>query len=102
MDDGLDRDVNFYYTVRHPEEALFLDEIEAAAEKNPRLKAHIRYSAVDGSLTAEEIIENAGGNVQHHDIYICGPLPMVQAFTRKFREQGVSGERIHFEEFNFR
>lgn len=102
MDGNLGHNVDFYYTVRHPEEALFLDEIEAAAEKNPRLKTHIRYSAVDGSLTVEEMVENAGGKVQSHDIYLCGPLPMIQAFTRKFRELGVPGERIHFEEFNFR
>lgn len=42
-------DIDFYYTVRHREEAIFVDEIKAAAKKNPRLKAHIRFSATDGS-----------------------------------------------------
>jgi predicted ferric reductase len=102
MDEDLDRDVDFYYTVRHPEEALFLDEVKTAASKNPRLKAHIRLSAIDGSLTVEEMVANAGGDVREYDIYMCGPLPMVQAFTRKFKELGVPGEQIHFEEFNFR
>ena len=81
---------------------LFLDEVESAAEKNPRLKAHVCYSATDGSLTVEEMVENAGGDVQNYDIYMCGPLPMVQAFTRKFKELGVPSAQIHFEEFNFR
>ena len=102
MDGNLDQDVELYYTVRHPEEALFLDEIEATSKGNPRLKAHVRFSATDGSLTVEEILENAGGEVREHDIYMCGPLPMVQAFTGKFEGLGVSKERIHFEEFNFR
>jgi len=102
MDGNLDQEVDLYYTVRHPEEALFLDEIQAAAEKNPRLKTHIRFSAVDGSLTVEEMVENAGGDVRSHDIYMCGPLPMVQAFTRKFRDLEVPAEQIHFEEFNLR
>lgn len=102
MDENLDRDVDFYYTVRHPEEALFLDEIDAAARANPRLKAHVRFSATQGSLTVEEIVESAGGDVRNYDIYLCGPLPMVQVFTRKFKELGVAGQRIHFEEFNFR
>ena len=84
------------------DEALFLDEIDAAVKANPRLKAHIRFSATDGSLSVEEIVENAGGDVRDHDIYMCGPLPMVQAFTRKFKELGVPGERIRYEEFNFR
>jgi predicted ferric reductase len=44
MDGNLAHDVDFYYTVRHPEEAIFVDEIEAACLKNPRLRVHIRYS----------------------------------------------------------
>jgi predicted ferric reductase len=102
MDGNLDREVDFYYTVRHPEEAIFLDEIKAAALANPRLKAHIRFSAVDGSLSTDEIVKDAGGDLLTHDIYLCGPLPMVQAFTRKFQELGVSAKNMHFEEFNFR
>jgi predicted ferric reductase len=102
MDGNLDHDVDFYYTVRHTEEALYLDEIKAAAIANPRLKTHVRFSATDGSLTVEEIIENAGGDLHGYDIYLCGPLPMIQAFTRKFQEHGVSGSNIHYEEFNFR
>jgi VWFA-related protein len=60
MNMNLAQDVDFYYTVRHREEAVFVDEIEAAAEKNPRLKAHVRYSSTDGSLTVEDIVKNAG------------------------------------------
>jgi predicted ferric reductase len=102
MDGTLDRDVDFYYTVRHLEEAVFLEEIQAADQKNPRLRTHIRFSATQGSLTAEEIIKNAGGDLRDYDIYMCGPLPMVQAFSRKFQELGVPGKKIHYEEFNFR
>jgi predicted ferric reductase len=102
MDGNMEHDVDFYYTVRHPEEALFLGEIEAIAENIPRLKVHVHFSATEGSLTVEEIVENAGGDVRTYDIYLCGPLPMVQAFTRKFKESGVPGDQIHFEEFYFR
>lgn len=102
MDGNLNHDVDFYYTVRHKEEALFTDEIEAAAQKNPRLKAYIRFSSTDGSLTFEDIVKNAGGSVQEHHVYLCGPLPMIQAFEKKFLAQGTPVENIHYEEFNFR
>jgi len=102
MDGNLNHDVDFYFTVRHPEEALFVDEIEAAAKKNPRLKPHIRFSSTQGSLTIEHIVENAGGNVSGHHVYLCGPLPMTMAFEKKFLDLGVPNENIHFEEFNFR
>jgi len=102
MDGNLNHDVDFYYTVRHKEEAIFLDEVEVAAKKNPRLKAHIRFSATDGSLNIEDIVRNAGGKVTDHHVYMCGPLPMVQAFEKKFLSLGLPKTSIHFEEFNFR
>jgi predicted ferric reductase len=102
MDGALNHDVDFYFTVRHPEEAIFSEEIEAAAKKNPRLKPYIRHSSTMGSLTIEQIVENAGGNVRGHHVYMCGPLPMTQAFEKKFLELGVPRENIHYEEFNFR
>lgn len=102
MDGNLNHDIDFYFTVRHPEEAVFTSEIEAAAQKNPRFKPHIRFSSTMGSLTIEHIVENAGGNVSGHHVYLCGPLPMTQAFEQKFLALGTPRENIHFEEFNFR
>jgi predicted ferric reductase len=102
MNGALAHDIDFYYTVRHPEEALFIDEIKAAAERSPRFKPHIRFSATEGSLTIDHILNNAGGNVKDHHVYLCGPLPMIQAFEKKFLELGLPPGQIHYEEFNFR
>jgi predicted ferric reductase len=102
MDGNLAHDVDFYYTVRHPEEAIFVDEIEAACLKNPRLRVHIRYSAKDGSLTLDHILKNVIGDVKDYHVYLCGPLPMTQAFEKKFLELGLAQNQIHYEEFNFR
>jgi predicted ferric reductase len=102
MGETLDRNVDFYYAVRHRDEALFYNEIVATAQRNPRLKLHIRFSASGGSLTVEEIVRNAGGNVEGHHVYMCGPLPMIQAFEKRFTSLGIPARHIHFEEFNFR
>lgn len=102
MDGNLAHDVDFYYNVRHPEESLFVDEIHAAAQKNPRLKPHVRHSSKDGSLTIDHILADVGGDVKGHHVYLCGPLPMIQAFESKFLALGVPQEHIHYEEFNFR
>ena len=98
----LAHDVHFYYTVRHEEEAVFAEEIREIVKKHPRLTAHIRFSSVHGSLSVDEIVKNAGSNVSGHHVYMCGPLPMVQAFAKKFLEAGVPAGNVHFEEFNFR
>lgn len=94
----LAHEVHFYYTVRHPEEAVFAEEIEAIAKKHPRLKANIRFSSQHGSLTVDEIAQNAGGNLSTHHVYMCGPLPMVQAFEKKFIEAGVPRDNVHYEQ----
>jgi predicted ferric reductase len=102
MNGSLAHDVDFYYTVRHPEEALFVDEIKAADERNPRLRAHIRFSATEGSLTIDHILKNADGDIKDYHVYLCGPLPMIQAFEKKFLELRLPQDQIHYEEFNFR
>jgi predicted ferric reductase len=102
MDGNLQHDVDFYYTVRHKEEAIFVDELEAGAKKHPQLKLHIRHSATDGSLNIDDIVRDAGGSVTDHHVYMCGPLPMVQAFEQKFRALGMPANNTHYEEFNFR
>ncbi|HET9591181.1 MAG TPA: hypothetical protein VFO91_20510 [Anaerolineales bacterium] len=102
MNGNLQHDVDLYYTVRHPEEAIFVGELQAAAARNPRLKVHIRYSAQEGSLTIEDIVKNAGGDIRTYHVYMCGPLPMMQAFEKKFLALGLPQENLHYEEFNFR
>lgn len=102
MNGSLAHDVDFYYTVRHPEEALFVNEIRAADERNPRLRTHIRFSATEGSLTIDHILKSVNGSITDYHVYMCGPLPMIQAFEKKFLELGLPPDQIHFEEFNFR
>ena len=102
LETDLRHDVYFYYTVRHREESVFVDEIEEIVRKHPRLKPHIRFSAEHGSLGIDDIVKNAGGDISGHHVFMCGPLPMVQAFEKKFIEAGVPHGNIHYEEFNFR
>jgi ferredoxin-NADP reductase len=53
-------------------------------------------------LTIEDIVQNAGGDISGYDVYLCGPLPMMQAFEKKFLALGLPKNNIHYEEFNFR
>jgi predicted ferric reductase len=102
LDQNLKHHVEFFYTVRHPEEALFLDELEEAAALNPYLNLHVRFSAVDGALSVAEIVRNVGEDIRSYDVYLCGPIPMVKSFTDQFMRLSVPADQIHYEEFNFR
>jgi predicted ferric reductase len=96
-------DIDLYYTVRTEDEALFLDEIRAAATQHPTFRPHIIYSQRDGSLTMEHIVETCGGGtIVAKDVYMCGPSGMTESFQHSLRKLGVSPIYIHFEHFNFR
>ncbi|MFZ5910233.1 MAG: ferric reductase-like transmembrane domain-containing protein [Chloroflexota bacterium] len=98
----LDRQVDFFYTVRTREEALFLDEIMAAGSSDPSFRPHTRFSLEDGALTVDEIRKQVGGDISQRHVYMCGPLGMVQPFAAQFRTLGIPAGHIHYEEFNFR
>jgi predicted ferric reductase len=93
--------IDFFYTVSHPGEALFVDEIGRGAAVNPHFRPHITASSEGGRLTVAKIIE-ASGPVAGRDVYLCGPIAMILAFRDALRKEGVPSSRIHYEEFNFR
>lgn len=102
FDGGLDRDIDFYYTVRGEADVLFWDEFAAADKRHERFRATLNVSGRDGSLTVNKIIANTKGNIAEAHIYMCGPLPMTEAFKKQFVQKGVPLGNIHYEEFNFR
>lgn len=102
MKGSLPFDVDLYYAVRHADEAVFLKEMEAAAESHAGLRLHLHVSSKAGSLTVKDMVRNAGGDIREHHVYMCGPLPMLQAFKESFRAAGLPDSSLHFEEFNFR
>lgn len=94
--------IDFYYSVRTQNDALYLNEILAAANNHSNFRVHIHYSATMGRFTTSEIVGSVEGSVNERDIYMCGPSPMLAAFQREFRRLGISTKAIHYEEFSFR
>jgi predicted ferric reductase len=97
-----EQDIHFYYSVRSELDALFWDEMAAAAAKYPRLRATLNVSSRDGSLTADKIVAASGVDCAKAHVYLCGPLPMTEAFRDQFAARGAPNDHLHYEEFNFR
>jgi predicted ferric reductase len=91
----------FYYSVNHESEAVYLDEITAAAKKYPRLHAHITDSSRDGFLTADTTIS---GMPDHSAVwvYMCGPRGMMSSMAKQFEHLGIPASRVRWEQFNVR
>jgi predicted ferric reductase len=101
LEEELPYRIDFYYTTAVPQETLFREEIEKAAAGHPVLRVHISHSSEDGRLTLDKIAATSG-EVTGKDIYICGPVAMLEAFRGALLDRGVKAARIHYEEFNFR
>jgi predicted ferric reductase len=95
-------DIHFFYSVRSDTDGLFWHEFSEASEKYKRFTATMNVSSRDGSLTAEKIIATGNLNPADVHVYLCGPLPMTEAFSQQFSAKGTPEDHIHFEEFNFR
>ncbi len=95
-------DIDLYYSVQMPEEALFREEIEAASRKHPGFRLHLGYSRFQGKLSVEDIERTCSGIIVEKDVYMCGPAAMTTSFQRALRKRGLSSHQIHFEDFNFR
>jgi predicted ferric reductase len=100
LDREFDRNVDFYYSVAHDSDALFGDELTAAARNHQSLRVHLLVSDRDGYLTGEQVL--AGTQREHPWIYMCGPPPMMTALNKGLRSQGVPAARIRWEQFGAR
>ncbi len=101
LPDDFDRDVAFFYSVNHASEAIYLDEIKAAAATHPTLRPHLVDSSRDGYLTADtavvDVPDHAGASV-----YMCGPPAMMTAMAHGFEGVGIPRHQIRWEQFNIR
>ena len=92
--------VRLLYFYRSHDEALYLDELERLARKNPLLR-------IERVETGQEIpdlrsILPAAQALRGVECYICGPMNMAATATVLLRERGVVPGNIHFEQFDFR
>ncbi len=93
-----------YYSVSHPDEILFRDELEQSARK---------YTHVSLEITVTQTCEGwqgQTGRINKHKIaalnappntlfYLCGPPGMVDDMEKFLRELGVPASRIIFEKW---
>jgi predicted ferric reductase len=87
--------------VRRQADAVYLDEIEAAAERHPTLHPRLVETDRDGLLTAEQTAKGhpAGSDLS---VYMCGPPAMMRALDNGFRALGIAATRVRWEDFDIR
>ncbi|MEO1261750.1 MAG: ferredoxin reductase family protein [Bacteroidota bacterium] len=91
--------VHLYWCVNNNDEAVYVDELQEVANKNPNFQITIWSSQKSGYLTTEKLkIEN----YKNKGYLICGPGALKESLIRGLLQKGVSRANIYDEEFAFR
>jgi ferredoxin-NADP reductase len=110
VDVNSQRNVWFFYGLRHGGEHVMAEHLRQIAEENPNMQVHICYSdprdgedkAGDHYDHAERVSVDLLKRIVPMDtahFYLCGPPPMMQSLVEGFHAAGVEDRRIHYEAF---
>lgn len=99
------RDIVFIHACLNEQVQAFKATVDALEKKNPKLKAHHRYSdagtragnASTGFVTAELIQSLLPG--RDADYYFCGPQPFMVSIYHDLLKWGIPASQVHFEFF---
>lgn len=97
------KDVVVLYSNKTENDIVFKEELNSISGPNVRV-THVlsdepAYSGETGRIDKEKIARLVP-DVAKRDIYLCGPVPMMDALAAALRELSVPGSRIHFEKFS--
>ena len=88
-------DVDLYYCVRNPREAVYLSELEKL--NNPQIKIIPHFSDTDGFINANIIKENPDSMIK---VFYLFTSPMIKALKKQFKNNGILTNAIYSEEFS--
>jgi predicted ferric reductase len=97
----LDYEIELFYSVAERVDAVYWDEIEAAARQYPTLHPRLRRTGAEGVLTPEGVLAGRGDGPPPW-IFMCGPPAMMKSFASGFRARGVPRRQVRWEEFDLR
>ena len=105
------REILFFYGVRHRAEHAFREELEKVAEQHPNIRVVVCYSNPrpedetgegrdyqhDGRITIELIRSYLAST--NYEVYLCGPPAMTESLVPQLVKWGVAKKDIHTEAF---
>jgi predicted ferric reductase len=96
-------EMTLLYRVRDARDIVFRDELETLAHARGA-QIHYLFGSRDGgggdSLDAESL-QRLVPDVRDRDVYLCGPVPMMQRVEDSLRRLGLPARQIHAERFAY-
>jgi predicted ferric reductase len=94
------QETRLVYLYRAENDAAFLQELRALAERDPQLSLQA-VATGDEPPNLDSLLPEARA-LARHECYLCGPPGMLAAVRHSLHERGITPRHIHFENFGFR
>jgi predicted ferric reductase len=98
-------DLTLVYRASRPEDVVFRDELDRLAAARG---ATVHYlvgrrgtPAMPADPLAPEPLGRLVPDIVDRDVYVCGPIPMMDRVEKTLRALGVPGGQVHLERFAF-
>ena len=97
------KDAILLYLNKTQKDIVFRDELQSIAEDYQGKVNHIiseepDFSGEKGRLDQEKI-KRLAPDYLSREVYLCGPIPMMDATLKILKELGIPSRQIHFEKF---
>ncbi len=102
MEAGDERQIEFVYAARSREDAIFLEELQAIAQKLSNVSIHPLFSDEGEFARIEVAKQKLADPLATYEFFICGPKPMVDGLMNDLKTEGVARSSTHTEAFEFR
>lgn len=93
-----DQEIDLYYSVKEPQEAVYLKELETIQKQHNSFKVRPFYSNKQGFLDTAYVQKNSA-NIEGANYMVCGPGSLMKAIKAQLKEAGVAKQNINTEEF---
>jgi predicted ferric reductase len=98
-------DLTLLYRVRDERDILFRDELETLARIRGAEVQYLPSRRPQGSRSIDPLgpagLQALVPDVRHRDVYVCGPVPMMQHVESSLRRLGLPSRQIHVERFAY-
>ncbi len=96
-----EKEIYFFYAFNSEQEGYYNDEINRNIQKLSNVKYFKSFSNFDGRVDVK-LVKDKAGDFSNTNFLICGPHPMMKSLEKQFKDAGVSGDRIFYEEFSLK
>jgi predicted ferric reductase len=94
------RKTYIFYCVKNAKRAPFHEEIISLSKRSPTIKYIPWYADISGFMQVEDLKNKLGESLLDKLYFLCGPLEMMETFTKQLNKNGVKNKQIIFEDFN--